>query len=261
MKKMFALLLAAIMAITCLTACGGSKDATTAAPEVTTSAQMEVSEEFAAFLQSIYAAEPGTAGGTEKTAEAAKAFTEYAFANGEALTPGQIAAATEAWLTEKTAENADFGGMFEEAFYAVCEEVLNMDEAYETDVYILKFINGIQEAIDQVSGNELDPKFVEFLDGIYAAEPGTAGGEEKTAEAAKAFKDYAFQVGEAISPAQVAYGTELFLEDKDDNYKANFEEAFQAVCEKALADEPDLETDVSFAKFMNGVADGIAAAK
>lgn len=261
MKKVLAFLLAGIMAIGCLTACGGAKEATTSAPEVTTAAQMEVSEEFAEFLQSIYQAEPGTAGGTEKTAEAAKAFVEYAFANGEALTPGQITAATEEWLTVKNGENDAFSDMFTESFEAVCDEVLAMDEANETDVSILKFINGIQTAIDNVNGNTLDPEFVAFLDGIYAAEPGTAGGAEKTAEAVNVFKDYAFQTGEVISPAQVAYGTELYLEDKDDAYKANFEEAFQAVCEKALADDPDLETDVSFAKFMNGVADGIAAAK
>lgn len=266
MKKLFALIIAIVMVIGCLTACGGAKEATTAAPEVTTEAsESEVSEDFAAFLQAIYDAEPGTAGASEKVPAAAKAFVDYVFAADESLNNEMIASATFTWLEEKSADNPGFVDAFEEAFMAVLDEVFDMDESYAEDVTILKFSNGILSAIegdlyddDEEYVEELDEEFTAFLDAIYAAEPGTAGASEKVPAAAKAFLDYVSQYSD-VTVSEISYGTELYLEEKAEtsgSFAGNFQESFDAVVEELNNDE-SLETDVTVQQYINGIQDGI----
>lgn len=109
-----------------------------------------ISQEFKDFMDKIYSAQPGTAGGSQKTMEAGIAFQAYAFDHAEDLSVGEIEYAAECYLKEKTAENADFAASFKECFEAVCEANSEADETLEGDVSYQKFVNGIQNAITNV---------------------------------------------------------------------------------------------------------------
>lgn len=266
MKKYFAFLIAAMMVIGCLTACGNAPETTTAAPETETAAPTsEVSDDFAAFLQGIYDAQPGTAGASEKVPAAAKAFVDYVFSADESLNHEMITSATYTWLEEKSEDDPGFIDNFEEAFVSVLEEVFNIDESYAEDVTILKFSNGILSAIegdlgeeDEEYDEELDEEFTAFLDAIYDAQPGTAGGSEKTAAAKEAFLAYVSKYN-AVKVDGISYGTELYLEEKSEesgSFAGNFQEAFNAVVEELNQDE-SLETDVAVQQYINGIQDGI----
>lgn len=270
MKKLITIFLAATLSIGCLTACGNKTQEEKPAAETTTEVIQETAEEvattedneaeeldaaFVAFLDGIYAAQPGTAGGTEKTKEAAEAFKEYITANGEATTAEAITYAATLYLNEKAAADEAYPANFKEAFAAVCDTLVDMDEEITTDTSYLKFVNGIDEAIKAVVGTseeeegDLSAEFTALLDTI-------AGGSKNTAEAAKAFKEYISANGEGTKPEAITNATSLYLTEKsaeDDAFLGNFEEAFAAICDTCFEEDESIEGDTNFLKFVDGI--------
>ena len=149
MKKLLCVLLISLLTVACFTACGATSEEPTE-PAAPTESTDTVSAEFADFMQGIYDAQPGSAGGEEKTAEAAKKFVDYTVANGENITVGQIEAAAELFLQEKAAEDENYIENFKQAFTAVKEAARAANPDLETDVNYLKYENGIQNALDNL---------------------------------------------------------------------------------------------------------------
>ena len=149
MKKLLSVLLISLLTVACFTACGATSEEPTE-PAAPTESTDTVSAEFADFMQGIYDAQPGSAGGEEKTAEAAKKFVDYAEANGENITVGQIEAAAETFLKEKAAEDDSYIENFKQAFAAVKEAARAANPELETDVNYLKYENGIQNVLDNL---------------------------------------------------------------------------------------------------------------
>lgn len=138
MKKLLCVLLVSLLIGTCFTACNPVSEESTDT----------VSPEFETFMNNIYDAQPGSAGGEEKTAEAAKAFVEYTYANGEDITEGQIERAAELFLKEKASEDEAYIENFKQAFDAVQEKALADNPELETDVFYLRYVHGIQSTLE-----------------------------------------------------------------------------------------------------------------
>ncbi|MDO4977272.1 MAG: SH3 domain-containing protein [Eubacteriales bacterium] len=105
-----------------------------------------------------------------------------------------------------------------------------------------------------------DEDLRDLFDTIYSAQPGTAGGSEKTSEAAEEFRAFVFDRDEEVTEGEIAYAAQLFLSEKDADYVANFKEAFEAVREANLEEDEAIEEDVEYIKFVNGINDVIEKA-
>ena len=129
---------------------------------------------------------------------------------------------------------------------------------------ILCTLTGCSSKKDDINGIELTQDFVELFNSIYDAQPGTAGGSEKTTKAAKILIDFANKFGEKFIPDNIQYVTEIFLKDKiaeNSDYLENFKTSFEAVLDEAKKISENIETDVYFNKFMNGISNALESIK
>lgn len=118
-----------------------------------------------------------------------------------------------------------------------------------------------KEEEEKKKKEEMNKMLNDLFDAIYAAQPGTAGETEKILEAARTFETFTLKAGKDVKKDQIAEATQKYLENKmneNEEYANNFKEAFEALCQSNLEDDPTIVGNAKYMKYVNSINDAIA---
>ena len=140
--------------------------------------------------------------------------------------------------------------------YNLCEESnATFDDLYDTAEKVFVPLQGDSDATSDPADAPAD--FTSLLETIYNTKAGSAGSEERVQAAAQDLIAFIHNYGEDYTEQDIEELTDenfVNMEEKyGENFKADFKESFDAVCEAVLVAEPDLETDTAYLTIVNGV--------
>ncbi len=249
-----------------LVACGGTKPQTTENTQVTTEAkedqQADISKEFKQLMIDVM---------EKDTEEVAKEIENFVYEYGEDLNFQSLAAlaAENAQSMLEENDNLEYSAPYSLKMEAVAIQCLEDDADLETDTAFNQVVNAINDAIENMH-NELaaatEETTEEVADADVAAEFEQLMNDvmdKDTEEVAKEIENFATAHADKVNTQNLtALAQENVQKMLDANDGLSYSEPYllklEAVTDKCYANNPDLETDVTFNQIINAITDAVA---